>query len=237
MVGGIVLNRLCHEKLTVDWRVLLDDFGLPALHMTDKAFGKRSSSEKQQTIERAVGIIDTHKIYSLSCSLKSAEYEGIFSKPTKTNHSQYQLCFILAALANNGMAKHNNYDGPISFVMDKGNPKKHHVKRGHEEMKEVLHDPALTLNLSDLDFMDDEAEMALQAADLVSWGAHRLAGGLTFRTEYGPLEAMLKNECAHYPAEITDECLRQPEAYFTRRSGFSDRVNSGDYSPWVGIAR
>jgi hypothetical protein len=51
------------------------------------------------------------------------------SRITAKYHSQYQLCFLMAALVNGRMAEDNGYTDHISFVMDQGNPYVEQVRR------------------------------------------------------------------------------------------------------------
>jgi hypothetical protein len=71
------------------------------------------------------------------------------------------------------MAGHNDYHGPISFMVDRGNTKAEQIRVGFDEMAQIPAESGLWVNLGELDFRDDDEELALQAADLVCWGAHQ----------------------------------------------------------------
>jgi hypothetical protein len=186
-----------------------------------KEFGRggrlrdRSKNERAAIVRRAIEIINAQKVYSLSCCLGNSDYRSVFSDTTKRDHSQYELCFILAVIANASASELNNYDGPTSFVVDRGNPKAEHVRLGYEEIKRLVKQPDLPpFNLGSLAFEDDEHQLALQAADLVAWGARRIASGAGFHHEFKSIEEMLRDETAHNFTVLPRQALLMLEAHF-----------------------
>jgi hypothetical protein len=219
IVGGLLINEIGHKLFLEDWERFLDRFSLwPGLHMKEFSkegrFGNRTVSERKGVFSRAVDIINEYKIYSLSCCLPNDIYNDVMSDEAKKYHSQYQLCFLMAALANGKMAAHNNYAEPVAFVMDKGNPNAEDVRRGHKEMQDISLEEGLPRNLGSLCFKDDESELALQAADLISWSARRKASGKRFGVEHDAIVAMLSDEETHSPIDLPEEGVRKMAAHF-----------------------
>ena len=97
-----------------------------------------------------------------------------FSKETQRGHSQYELCFIMVAMAVGKASAMNNYHDPVAFVMDEGNAHAEHVRLAHRELRNVQKSTSeFALNMGSLAFEDDEVITALQAADMISWAERR----------------------------------------------------------------
>ncbi len=219
VVGGLLINEIGHELFLEDWKSFLDQFALwPGLHMKEFSkegrFGDRTVSERKAIFSRAVDIINEYKIYSLYCCLPNDIFNDAMSDEAKKYHSQYQLCFLMAALANGKMATHNNYPEPIAIVMDQGNPNAERVRRGHREMKAIPPEEGLPRNLGSLCFKDDENELALQPADLICWSARRKVTGKPFRVEHKAIVAMLSDKEAHSEINLPEEGVRRMAAHF-----------------------
>jgi len=222
VVGGVLLNNSQHRKFVADWRAMLNLFELwPGLHMKefgpDKRLGARTSLEKFAICQRAVEIIEANKIFSMACSLDNDVYGRTVSKLTKRWHSQYQLCFINVVLVNRKKAKVSNYGGPISYVMDCGNPNAEHVRRAFHEMKELSTEVPTFFNLGTLRFENDEREFGLQAADIVCWAVRRYLTGSSFLSQYAPIAKMLRGE-SHICGMLLEDGLVALEDHFATRN-------------------
>jgi hypothetical protein len=218
-VGGILINSSGYAALSEKWEIMLDEFGLrPAFHMKDFGLHGRFATIDNQTkaavFKRACSIIEEFKIYSTSAILHHKDYRAAFSEETRRFHSVYELCFIVAALGNGKMAEHNDYAGPIALVVDRGNPYSEQVRRAHLEMVEINKQHGVPRNLGSLTFADDDEISALQASDIICWGARRKATSSRFPAELSPIENLLRNEDTHVQAEIPMKALQELESYF-----------------------
>jgi hypothetical protein len=117
--------------------------------------------------------------------------------------SVYGVCFILCAVMNHDLARHNKYDPQIPFLMDSGNPYAHHVQGAHAALQE---EPWLFLNTGTLTFGDDNAHNLLQAADVIAW-ASRARTIQPFSKGYEPLDGIF-NE-AHVQQDYPPEAIAQ----------------------------
>jgi hypothetical protein len=199
VVGGLLLTANDYVGLNHHWNVMLDDLGLrPALHMKD--FGKHgrfaslSAVERNRIFGRATQIIADHRIYSLSATLEHGDYLAAFSNETRDTHSVYELCFIIAAIANGKIARQNHFEEPIAFVVDAGNARADQVLLAHREMQSISKQHGLPSNLGSLTFGDDEIITALQAADVVCWGARRKATHTPFLPGMGSIEELITSD-------------------------------------------
>jgi hypothetical protein len=201
----MLVDSSYYVNLDDEWGKMLDDFELrPALHMKD--FGRHGrfadmKDDKQLKIfNRVAELIEYHKIYSMSASLEHKDYLDSFSVETRQNHSAYELCFLGAVLGNSKLAQRNNYQDPIAFVVDSGNPYAKQVSLAHREMEKLCREGGFPSNIGNLTFANDELVSALQAADVICWGARRKATLMRFPVGMAPIEPLL--DIAHGHAHI-----------------------------------
>jgi hypothetical protein len=224
VVGGVLLNFINYSELKEEWQRLLADFPelSPALHMKD--FGSHGrlatlgASRRLAIFSRASEIISKKRTYSISASLSHGEYASAFSSETQRIHSQYELCVLLVALAIGKASVFNNYSEPIPFVLDEGNAYAEQVRRAHKEIRSIQkNSPQLELNIGGLTFEDDRSITALQAADIVCWGARRTATGTPFLAGTEPIKELLTDPSYHLSVPLEPSAMHALEAEFKSR--------------------
>jgi len=220
VVGGILLDYPNYSELKESWIGMLDEFPelKPGLHMKDFGSHGRLSSvdshRRRAIFSRASSIVGRNRTYTFSAILRHEDYVSALSENTRSTHSQYELLFIQVAMAICGAANLNEYDGPIAFVMDEGNPHAEHVRLAHKEMRVLQsRDDArdLHMNLGGLTFENDEVIMPLQAADMISWGERRKSALVDFLEGTEPILDLLTNARHHLPAPIDLATMRSLE--------------------------
>jgi hypothetical protein len=221
VVGGLLLNE--HDGFSLDrqWRDMLNEFGLTVLHMRDFQAHRFDQSAKSRILSRATKIIADNRIYSLSAMLEHEDYRNSFSDETRRDHSPYELCFILAALANAKMAQFNKYQEPIAFVVDQGNRYADQVRLAHAEMDGLYQATGFPTNMGKLWFADDQNVTALQAADVICWGARRKATATVnrFPKEFSCIEDLISDPKHHEMIPMEREAMMALESYFQSRRG------------------
>jgi hypothetical protein len=221
VVGGLLINKPDYLNFDAQWQNLLDDCRLrPALHIKDFGrhgrFSAMAPTQIRAILSRAITIIQEHRIYSLSATLRHEDYLQIFSEGTRKTHSPYEFCFLMAALANGKMAQFNKYQEPIAFVVDKGNPYAEHVRLAHAEMERLFKTEGFPTNIGPLTFDSDENISALQAADLVCWGARRQASGENFREGFEPIAVLINSDSGkHQTIPLDRPAMEVLERYFS----------------------
>ncbi|MBZ5594188.1 MAG: DUF3800 domain-containing protein [Acidobacteriia bacterium] len=218
VVGGLLVNKYHFGSFQGAWNPILKKHGIePPLHMKDfrRPNGRLadvSNHQRKALFEEIVPLINTHKVYSMAATLTTAKYDQYFSKTfKKESMGVYGSCFILFTLMNHLLAQQNKRDDRIPFLMDTGNPYKHHVVEAHEAMVELQ--KAEFFNLGSLTFDDDEQIQALQAADVVAWASRQSTIG-PFTNGYEPLSGLFDE--AHvqepYPEKALEELAAKLQA-------------------------
>lgn len=223
VVGGLLLNASFYKNLDLEWGSMLTEFDLlPALHMKDFGlhgrFANIGADRLRAIFVRATSLIADHRIYTLSATLNHRDYQEAFSGLTRQHHSAYEMCFIMAALGNGKMAVRNNYNDPIAFVVDSGNPYAEHVRLAHREMEKLYKETGFPSNIGTLTFSGDESISALQAADIVCWGARRRAVALKFPAGMESIEYLF-NETVHATIPVEKAALQELERHWSARLG------------------
>jgi hypothetical protein len=77
----------------------------------------------------------------------------------------YGACFILSAYMSYSLAKHNDYNKSIPYMVDSGNEYAEHVRAAHSVLQR---DEWKEINAGSLTFDDDKRWAPLQAADVIS---------------------------------------------------------------------
>ncbi len=194
VVGGLLLNKDHFEPFDEAWRQMLEKYSIaPPLHMKDfrrpnGRLANISNNNRQRLFADAIQAINAHKIYSVAAVLSSDQYRDCFDKRfCKEGMGVYGACFILCAHINYLLAKQNNYQERIAFLMDSGNPYADHVRGAHAEMQEERWQH---MRVGSLTFDDDKVWTPLQAADVIAWTARIRAESGTFDNGYEPLEGL-----------------------------------------------
>jgi hypothetical protein len=183
VVGGMIINRPNFLHFEECWDGMLEKHGTAApLHMREFTphgrFAGISPLCRRELFLEVAELIDSHKVASIAATLTNAEYEATVPIEVRRVFSVYGMCFNLAVVMNHKLAE-GEYGGEIPFILDTGNPYTDHVREAHAAILQRQKEGSF-LHAGDL-FFDDDAEFgALQAADIIAWGARRLASGLSF---------------------------------------------------------
>lgn len=139
VVGGMLITRKRFLEFEDQWDKLLQGHGVqPPLHMKEFGkngrFGNMSAWCRKELIDEAVGLISLYRVGSISISLSNEEFKKNFSSQIRDKFGVYGMCFTLFAMAAHEAAKKNNYTERIPYILDDGNPYKHHVVAAHSNM-------------------------------------------------------------------------------------------------------
>jgi Protein of unknown function (DUF3800) len=210
VVGGLLINKSHFLGLDGEWRSLLDEFGLPAIHMKDFGghgrFGNLQPDVRSAIFTRIISIIRNHNICTLATTLDHAQSRSLISLTVRKAMSPYGMCFIACVLGNHQIAAAHNYQRLIAFIVDTGNPYATHIVEAHNALEMVQKDGNF-LHLGSLTFGNDEQITALQAADVICWAVRRRSAGLRFTNGFEPLESILDDK-GHNQAEFPEASMR-----------------------------
>ena len=212
VVGGMLISRKRFLEFEDQWDKLLLGHGVqPPLHMKefgkDGRLGKMSRCCRKELIDEAVSLIRLYRVGSISISLSNAEFKKHFSKQIRDKFGVYGMCFTLFAMATDQAAKHNRYADRIPYILDDGNPYKHHVVAAHSNML-ALQRAGHDFHVGSLTLDDDAVWGMLQAADIISWGARRRASALPLGRAFESINKLF-TDSSHIEGNWEPEWLRQ----------------------------
>lgn len=204
VVGGLLLQRDSFFCLDIEWKKALERHGInPPLHM--KEFGPHGKFKniphdtRRLLFSDLVKIINEHKTGTIAATLTTAQYDRHFSGLfRRKDMGVYGFCFILLVMIQAKSAQEGGITERIPFVMDIGNPYRHHVLEAHASIEYVQ--KSQFLNAGSLTFDCDTNLRALQAADLVSWSVRRKLTG-AFVHGFEPLPEVFASPHIEQPYE------------------------------------
>lgn len=179
VVGGIVIQRRECFWLTQRWAEALAKHHIQSpIHMkefgVDGKLGYLDSEERRALFIDLVRIINDNKYISVAATLTTAEYDehfrGVFDK--KKVMGVYGICFLLFVAMQGKYLQAAKYRDNVPFVLDYGNPYRHHVLDAHAAIVSKLQKDQ-PMNVGSLAFATDDSTCALQVADIIAWGARR----------------------------------------------------------------
>jgi hypothetical protein len=195
VVGGIMLDREKFTWLGMAWeRVLAKHHVAAPLHMKKFPTGM-PVQDKRAFFSDLVTVINRHKILSIAATLTTADFEshlaGVFDK--RKVMGVYGMCFLLVVAMNSRIATGLRGTRRTPFLMDTGNPYKHHVMLAHESAIEMQNAGIADWKLGALAFDTDTNIVALQAADVIAWAVRRqITNG--FGEGLEPLEGLFNGD-------------------------------------------
>lgn len=88
VVAGFISLANKWEKFTQEWKEALDDYHLDYFHMTDfensrKQFKGWNGQERKNRLNRFLGIIKNHVLYSVGWAVPKQSFNAILSNPAK----------------------------------------------------------------------------------------------------------------------------------------------------------
>lgn len=212
VVGGMLISRKRFLEFEDQWDELLRGHGVePPLHMKefgkDGRFANLSACCRKQLIDEAVSLITIYRVGSISISLSNSDFKKNFPAKGRKKFGVYGMCFSLFVMATHGAAKSNHYTERIPYILDDGNPHKHHVLVAHSNIMK-LQRAGEEFNVGSLTLDDDAVWGMLQAADLISWGARRRASALPIAKPFESINKIFRAKC-HIEDGWRPEWLKQ----------------------------
>jgi len=197
VVAGVVFNKQNFLSFDRQWARLLSRHSIkPPLHMIrlpDKLSrnGSRHQANRLKFFSEAVEIINDYKNHSVAATLNKQDYNE--NTPDldaeKTKKSIYGWCFILLANLNHRAAENKKYDANIAYVFDNGIPHKINIFAARDLM--LNWQKSKPLHMGSLTFDSYDNVSALQAADMVAWGARRRVSNIPIDKGFEPINDLL----------------------------------------------
>lgn len=210
-IGGPVMSRDAFIAFDRRWSQLLDLYRVPQpLHMTDfvRPYGKHVGMHKEMKIalfSEAAGIINDHKLFSVSIGIPQADFKLTLPKDVRKHLlSPYALAFFCAVLITQGVCKNSVMARceVISYLVDDGSSCKSQLKDAHTWIVNSEKSKGQPRNTGAMAFDTDDRVSALQAADMIAWSARRREIDGQLKDEFEPLAAVLAQEGRHQHISI-----------------------------------
>lgn len=202
-IGGPVMSREDFLSFDNKWSALLHRHRIPPpLHMTDfvRPHGKHIGLHKEMKLDlfaEAVGIINDHKLFSVSVGIPQLDFKLTLPKDARKQLlSPYTLAFFCAVMTNQGVCKRSNRLEleTISYLVDDGSSCKDQLKDAHTWIMESEKAKGQSRHTGSMAFDTDDRVSALQAADVIAWSARRREIDGQLKDEFEPLAAVLAQE-------------------------------------------
>ena len=194
VVGGVVMNKPNFIHFNSQWEILLKEFRLDFLHMTDfiRPYGRYSAMHREMKIALFTSVtkhINDHKTYSISVAVLQKEFKALLSMEVyRKLMGPYALAFLIVIMANCELATITKYGDRIAYLVDKGSSHHHEQLNGaHSLIIEWEKHMGRISKTGAIAFDYDDRVSALQAADVVAWTFHRKQELLEFGDEFSPL--------------------------------------------------
>jgi hypothetical protein len=217
VLGGLLLNGEGADLLDADWlRIIASHKIEPPIHMTDFVpNGKHCTYPvelKRALFIELVEVINKYKIISIADTLSPRQFSKHFRELFDNWKVMgiYGMCFVHCVFLNHSNADHNSYKHRIPYLLDTGNPYRHHVLESHGALSDMQNSGDY-LHLGPLSFENDAYSPPLQAADVIAWSVRRRRNE-GFTPGFEPLAAIFDD--GHLEEEMTPELMAQLEAAF-----------------------
>ena len=193
---------------------MLLQHGIPdGIHM--KEFGRPhgrlagiSDCCRRELFIEATHLIRKYRAFTLAATLSNEQYRNNMPKVVRDRFSVYGMCFHLAVMTTHKLAEFNRHNDRIPFIMDGGNPYKHHVVDSHAFILKTFQ-KHIYIHAGGLFFDDDKVLGILQAADVIAWGTRRHASKIPFGKGFSPIEDFLKETDHHHEQAYKPEWMKQ----------------------------
>lgn len=210
VIAGILTNKYGFDGFEEEWKQMLVKHNIdPPLHMKEFGPHGRFANVKPDCRHRlfidAAKIIDRFRIITIAATLSNDEYKAHFSEQARKTFGVYGMCFNLAVIIAHKKSEADSYRERISFILDSGNPYKHHVLGAHDEMLKVQ--KKMFLHVGSLTFEADDNLGILQGADVIAWAARRRLATLPFGYSFEPLQNIF--QANHIEHSWTSEWFKQ----------------------------
>lgn len=189
-VAGLLMNRDDFLMLDALWNDLMLRHKIqPPLHM--KEFGEHGRhghlnyEERFPLFSDISKLINCHKIMSVAATLSHSQYKTIVHPEIQKKMSIYSLCFMLCVHRIHLDVEQKGIPDKIAYFVEQGNEYQHHILKAHDGMIR-MQENNMYLHVGSLRFADKN-NCALQAADVIAWGARRRVTGIPIGKGYQPI--------------------------------------------------
>jgi Protein of unknown function (DUF3800) len=197
VIAGILLDRPRFLRIEKEWSELLAEKKIdPPLHMNEFGehgiFGSMSPEDRFSLFTRAVDIINTFKIWSVSATLSKQEFNTYFATagqlpPQVASRVMYEFCLATLIHKIDSMVDEwkPKYNPKIAYLLDSGVPYPEVVIEVANKIEKAFGPP---YNYETVTHGQDKKIPALQVADMVAWGVRRKVSNKTFLNGFEPIE-------------------------------------------------
>jgi hypothetical protein len=148
-------------------------------------------------------------------------FSGAF---TEKEMGVYGMCFLVLAVMLGKHADATGYRETIPFLIDTGNPHRHHVVDVHKFITTTFQQ-MYPIHAGSLMFVSDTDDPAIEAADVIAWTVRRKLVGL-FNNGFEPLAEILAEQHMEQPLE--DEWMDEIAAAIRHRKATGDWPRLGE---------
>jgi hypothetical protein len=204
VMGGIVLDKDGFLAFGRKWQKLLrDNQNIKAIHMKEFGLhgrlGHFNEEGKRVLFTEAANIVNRYKIQSIDVSINKKQFDNCVPEIiAKYMGGFYGFCFQLFVESWHRYSIQENIKDSIAYLLDDGNEYKQYILYSYDAMLRFQRDKS-SLHVGSLSFDDDEKVSALQAADIISWGARRIQSTGILKKGFEPIHGILtKNHLSSY---------------------------------------
>lgn len=194
-VAGYLMDCEQSERLSEEWRSVLDDYGLSHFHMVDCAHGNEEfaslkKADRIQVSARMIAIIKRRTIMGLAVSTNPDQYK-VLVPPHPLLGTAYTFSMYLIIAGVQLWAQRNQYQGDIAYFFEAGHES---APQADSVMNQVFSIPELAsdAHYAGHSFVRKTKSPAVQAADLLAWQFYtdcrrEMEGKPTYRKDYASL--------------------------------------------------
>ena len=206
VVAGYVFEKQSAVDLDYEWRLMLEDYGLPYFHMKEcvhKAgvYKHLSKKECDEAARRAIDLIKKYAAQGIAISIDINAFPDIplFGKP----HTPYTFACTQVIHGIKKWADSNNYHDDVAYFFETGANGRGFVS---DELDNIFSIKNLKIDFryGSHAFLAKEQATQLQCADMLSWHWYthnkRIAKGDTIRKDFQSLSQM-PMDVHHYDKE------------------------------------
>lgn len=171
-LAGYVVESEAGKRLSDDWALMLERYGLPFFHMVDCVHGRPpfdglTRKEQDEAERSAIRIMRTHINQCFVVSLMPEVFDR-YVPASPLIGSPYSVCIHACLGAAQAWADINAYRGDIAYFFESGHQSQSEANR---IMTKIFSVPALRDKQRYVahTFADKRKVFPLQAADIIAW--------------------------------------------------------------------
>jgi hypothetical protein len=160
-------------------------------------FAQVTPEKRRGVFAEIAQVIDWYSLFTVGAWLSNDEFKAHFPETIRKAFGVYGMCFNLAAMTTHKKAEADGYRERISFILDSGNPYKHHTLGAHDSMLKMQKE--VFLHIGSLTFEADNNLGILQGADVVAWGLRRRLSSQLFGYSFEPIKRIFETNHVESP--------------------------------------